>query len=1209
MDGYAPAFVAHNLPLLVVSGLETLDEPRSATPGTSITSEIPSVESDDAQVLLGHFKANDASDLAWNGREHSRRNKFRVKTIAREYTLPMRHAAPAAIPQPTSQISKPVLHSALSPLTPSSTLYPDGLIDAKWIEKHQYHVPSAYVVFYTFTSNPNLSSKLDNQLKSDINNIKTTLCQSGYKTRLVVALLSENSVVQSPDVEDRLANIRKNTGLDSKTSFFFLPPQSSPVELRTFVDTITSTIYPLCIEYYRDLSKHARRKRNRGIVPPPTAPPTSGTSQTLSSQGWNIRYDFKLGVFSEFRQEMDAAVRSYESGYEGLLGPDVLEAIASWGPRWNEYRLLADVLAIRILRCLLWNGNSTTAVRRWQQHRERIRDFVDRRGKGSSTYGWEAWEARWATIMGEMVVKVSISDFAPENGDTYLPPEKSIAIGERLRPWELLHHPGYWFFTASKHSISRRNLALAMPEEDRAPPGVSPASQIVNKSHTYDDYLCPEPHVEYPLPGHNGFNHSASIIFTLSNATAEFETRGQRRLVQELQLLSAKESMRRELWNDALMILRTLWLKMSYRKEGWWNAVEEVGWALRNAALHAGDGVSVVSVDWELMNNSFAHHPSWHYDITRSLEGISMLRSKPMVVLHNAEVHSFLSATFTFEHTEGKVGDACRSQCTVTSTALPASVPVAINGINIEFLGSMKELVIRHMSDGETGNQRPRLFKEIALTEVVEDGRAKQTGHADLTFRPGQMKVFEFKSSLREDGDVKAVSATFTITSASFDLDYVHTFEQMSTPDLWWGQAGMKKKIARSDASSLTVLPKPPKMELRFIGLQGQYYTNEGICLDLEALNEEDVDAIANLEVSLHGDGAPPVRIVASDKSPPSSPTKEEEGDLQEGTQLGRIASGASSRVRILIPPIDLPAVYELAIKASYNLVLDLETPVSRSITLQLDVINPFEANYDFSPRIHPDPWPSFFAHEEAVDTIKVVEYPKAYGLSQKWCLAARYASFASEDVIVEDIDVAVIGVNGSIICSTKKQASLPTCGLVVSPRTLEEAQFDVCTQKKSLDDRGTATLDVSLAIKWRRKVESSPINTSTLAVPRLLVSSSEPRVLAAVSYSESITAMIHFDVTIENPSNHFLTFGLTMEPSEMFAFSGVKQSTLQLVPLSRRTIKFRLLPSIRGDWIGPIHCVIKDRYFQKILKMAPTEGMKVDKEGILIWVPPEEEP
>lgn len=473
-------------------------------------------------------------------------------------------------------------------------------MDSRWVEKHQELVPSAYICFYTFTSDPKLTTLHDNKLKTDINSIKNTISQSGYKTRLVVALMSEKSIVQSLEVEERLANIRKATGLDSKTSLFFLPPQSSAVELQTFVETIITTIYPLCIEYYRDLSKHSRRKRNRGIVPPPTAPPTSGTSQTLSSQGWNVRYDFKLGVFAEFRQEMDAAIRSYESGYEGLLGPDVLEAIASWSPRWNEARLLADVFAIRLLRCALWNGNTTAAVRRWTQHRERMRDFVDRRGKGSATYGWEAWEARWATVMAEMVTLVSIPDFM---GSTiYLPAEKTMAMGERMQPWEYLHHPGYWYRVASKHLMARRTLASKIPEEDRSPPGSSPASHIASKAYTYDTYLCPEPHEESPLPGREGVDHAALIIASLEHAIAEYDKRKQSRKVQELQLQSANESMRRGDWDIAFKTLRLLWQRMSFRKEGWWNAVEEVCWTLRKAAVRTGDGSFVLAVDWELMN-------------------------------------------------------------------------------------------------------------------------------------------------------------------------------------------------------------------------------------------------------------------------------------------------------------------------------------------------------------------------------------------------------------------------------------------------------------------------------------------------------------------------------------------------------------------------------------------------------------------------------
>jgi len=64
MDGYAPAYVAHNIPLLVVSGLGPgREDDVQHKEGTRISSEVPTVESDDALALRRIFKDGDASDL------------------------------------------------------------------------------------------------------------------------------------------------------------------------------------------------------------------------------------------------------------------------------------------------------------------------------------------------------------------------------------------------------------------------------------------------------------------------------------------------------------------------------------------------------------------------------------------------------------------------------------------------------------------------------------------------------------------------------------------------------------------------------------------------------------------------------------------------------------------------------------------------------------------------------------------------------------------------------------------------------------------------------------------------------------------------------------------------------------------------------------------------------------------------------------------
>lgn len=93
---------------------------------------------------------------------------------------------------------------------------------------------------------------------------------------------------------------------------------------------------------------------------------------------------------------------------------------------------------------------------------------------------------------------------------------------------------------------------------------------------------------------------------SLDDAIAEYEQRKSVRYVEELKLQKAKALMRAEDWNDAHQILRPLWQTMSYRREGWWDIVEDICWSLRTAAVHCNDGGSVLAVDWELMNQSMS---------------------------------------------------------------------------------------------------------------------------------------------------------------------------------------------------------------------------------------------------------------------------------------------------------------------------------------------------------------------------------------------------------------------------------------------------------------------------------------------------------------------------------------------------------------------------------------------------------------------------
>jgi hypothetical protein len=498
-----------------------------------------------------------------------------------------------------------VLHSPYSPLSPISPLYPDGLIDAQWLRKHQDLVPSVLLCFYTLVSDPTLATLCDNQIKTDVNNIRALLSQSGYKTKLAVVLLSDHvsSSSAAEGVQERLETIRRGCGLDSK-ALFLVPSSDSQEELERVAENMLTTLYTVSVEYYRDLGRHSRKKRGRGVVPQPTVPPTSGTSQTLSLAGWNVRYDFKSAVFAEYRLEMDVALRSYEQAYENLLSSELMELIPSWSPRWNEARFLADVIAVRCLRCLLWNGQHSAAARRWQFHRERIADFVDRRGRGTNNYGWEAWEARWAVVMADLIDKTDIPELAPPTLRLFLPPEKSV-MGERLQPWELLHHTGYWYRLAARHLHARKAFAHAIPDDDRRSPSTSPASHVAKSAFAYDTYMCPDPYEEYPL-GRVGVDHGQMIVDRLMRARSEFLKRRQIRFAAEVSLECARELALAEDWPNIVSLLRPIWKDLPFRSEGWIPIAEELNWALRAAAAEVGDAELLLLTSWELLSRGMS---------------------------------------------------------------------------------------------------------------------------------------------------------------------------------------------------------------------------------------------------------------------------------------------------------------------------------------------------------------------------------------------------------------------------------------------------------------------------------------------------------------------------------------------------------------------------------------------------------------------------
>jgi hypothetical protein len=257
-----------------------------------------------------------------------------------------------------------------------------------------------------------------------------------------------------------------------------------------------------------------------------------------------------------------------------------------------------------------------------------------------------------------------------------------------------------------------------------------------------------------------------------------------------------------------------------------------------------------------------------------------------------------VTVSYSFEAATVHAGDSISSQLVVTSDAHPGSAPVVFSEVKVTYEGNLRTVLFRHSS------QLPPSASKIQKIDLK--GKIHEQQHSpgeplpsptsmksflvtdtDLSLAPGETKIYEFSSTLREAGGAKAICATFVMYSDDFELDYmvmldeeydddridapsVHAVHPLpnrkkihTTPNgggrVWWlGEGGsetLKKKPLRAkEPGSLGILPRPPKMEVIARSMvEGELYVNEIVKVELEVDNGEDEDAVVDVGIRILG--------------------------------------------------------------------------------------------------------------------------------------------------------------------------------------------------------------------------------------------------------------------------------------------------------------------------------------------------------------------
>ncbi|CAO1605006.1 hypothetical protein XANCAGTX0491_008544 [Xanthoria calcicola] len=743
----------------------------------------------------------------------------------------------------------------------------------------------------------------------------------------------------------------------------------------------------------------------------------------------------------------------------------------------------------------------------------------------------------------------------------------------------------------------------------------------------YDTFLIREPLRDDPFAVTHNPSDIPTLIEVYSKSISYFTDRNRERAVERLQYELALLYIREQKWSNALPFLLAVYQGSSWRRDGWWNLLALLREQVSDVARACGDAELVLRAEWEGLCDCFPTKLQVDYDFSGCLDGLEKSSSsKPRAVVKAEESVSCLSTTFGFGSSQGNVGELLPAQLVITSHAQASTSPLTLSQILISFNSSLEDVKIEHQAKEDSPSSisaGPDVYDVILTTGTTTSDPSSPTasyskcliGTCDLTFSPGTAKAISFNLVAKDAGVIRVASITCTVETDSFSLEHVVSeAESMHQADFWLASVGRpsRRDAGNKGLNEIRIHPKPPKVQIGLPTLRKDYLTDESVRMDVEITNEEDDDVEVTIEARFLGQAdLVPVWTWITDEAPSSpseDPLNDKQGRPSSELVLGRIVQSASHKAKATFTARSLPTEAVLEIKALYHVVGEPHTPISKVLIQEVIFDRPFEANLDFQPCVDPKPWPSYFYPDDLND-----DDGSAQGLRQIWHSNTRVASFATESLIVEDLALRLVDIHEGAICHISSDSPAPTSSAItLAPKDSHETRFQITAQKLDLDDRRSTTLRFQLQIRWRRNHADAPSTTTTLPVPDLLIPFGEPRVLASAGSprranddddNDNNTSIIPLTYTLENPSTHVLNFALSMETSDDFAFSGPKTTTVNLVPVARKTITYNMIPLVRGGrWVTPRLRVL-DTGFRQVVRVVGTGGMRSEKVGVGVWV------
>ncbi|XP_069049105.1 trafficking protein particle complex subunit 11 [Lepisosteus oculatus] len=419
---------------------------------------------------------------------------------------------------------------------------PKGILKTGWMNKHLNLVPALVVVFYELDWDEVQWKEKQSECATRVEIVRTSL--QGRNTKVAVVLIQKKTPL--PPGEDLIASERAaalcNACDLSGKSLFVLPHTD---HLVGYIIRLENAFYEHAQTYY--YTEIRRVKSHKEFL-------NKTTHQLLF-----VRHQFKTAFFSELKQDTQNALKYYRTAY------NLVHELRAHETNMLEIKTMAGFINYKICRLCFQHNTPLDAIAQFRKHIDLCKKKI---GSAELAFEHAAWMSKQFQSFGDLfdeAIKLGLTAIQTQN-------------------------PGFYYQQAACYAQERKQLASQLcPQEGSAnSTGPDPLETPTGTLDFYGQRPWRQGHqsIDPPDPEkekvgilalqrrERGVLHSELIIALLSNAVAQFKKYKCPRMKSHLMVQMGEQYYHAKDYTKALKLLD--YVTCDYRMERWWTLLTSI---------------------------------------------------------------------------------------------------------------------------------------------------------------------------------------------------------------------------------------------------------------------------------------------------------------------------------------------------------------------------------------------------------------------------------------------------------------------------------------------------------------------------------------------------------------------------------------------------------------------------------------------------------